>query len=325
MTAKDIANSLGLSRATVGFVLNNTPGQTISEATRRRVIAEASRLGYRPHSAARALASGRTNTVLLMLPDWPIDFTMRNNIEEASQVLDEAGYALIFSTPHESGKARPLWETLEPDAVISYLPFEPETVKAMRDAGVTRLIPDPDNAATEISEPGIELQVDYLAQLGHRKLAYAGPTDLRLAQLSENRWSVARNSSAERECTVNSVAIDFHDNSATLAVELWLQEYVTGVLCYNDEVAAAVVGAALRLGVSIPDQLSIIGHDDAPIAALYQPRLSTIRLDTAGLGRYLAELTIATIEDRPAGEPHPLSSSVELIVRETTAPPSIRR
>ena len=60
VTAADVARSLGLSRATVGFVLNDTPGQTIPPATRERVLTEAARLGYRPHSAARALASGRS-------------------------------------------------------------------------------------------------------------------------------------------------------------------------------------------------------------------------------------------------------------------------
>ena len=103
VTAADIARSLGISRATVGFVLNDTPGQTISAATRLRVIDEAKRLGYRPHSAARALASGRTHLILMVLPDWPLDFTLRRNIEEASLALDEAGYSLITYTPHPTG------------------------------------------------------------------------------------------------------------------------------------------------------------------------------------------------------------------------------
>src|SRR5690606_26491156 len=77
VTAADVARSLGLSRATVGFVFNDTPGQSISDATKQRVFAEAQRLGYRPHTAARALASGRSRLVLLVLPDWPLDHAMR--------------------------------------------------------------------------------------------------------------------------------------------------------------------------------------------------------------------------------------------------------
>jgi DNA-binding LacI/PurR family transcriptional regulator len=318
VTAKDVADSLGLSRATVGFVLNDTPGQTISEPTRQRVIAEASRLGYRPHPAARALASGRTNTVLLLLPDWPIDYSMRNNIEEASLVLDEAGYALVISTPHDSGNARPLWETLETDAVIGYLPFTPETARAMRARGITRLIPDPDNTPAILPEPGTALQVDYLSRLGHRDLAYANTADPRLTALAQGRWAAAQDAAVENGCVIRSAAIDLSDSSAADAVQSWLRDGVTGILCYNDDVAAAIAGAALRLGVDIPRELSVIGHDDAPIARLFQPRLSTIRLDTAGLGRYLAHLTIANIEDKPLTEPEPLSSSIQLVDREST-------
>jgi DNA-binding LacI/PurR family transcriptional regulator len=68
VTAADVARSLGLSRATVGFVLNDTPGQTIPAATRDRVLAEAKRLGYRANTAAQALASGRSRIILLVPP-----------------------------------------------------------------------------------------------------------------------------------------------------------------------------------------------------------------------------------------------------------------
>src|SRR5262245_49292875 len=175
VTAADIARSLGVSRATVGFVLNDTPGQTISEATRRRVLDEAKRLGYRPHTAARALASGRTRIVLLVLPDWPLDFNLRRNIEEASLALDEAGYALITYTPHPTGQARPLWETLQPDVVMAMAPWAPGQVESIRAAGVTRILPDPDAPIeAEWHEEGPTLQVEHLAALGHRRIAFAG-------------------------------------------------------------------------------------------------------------------------------------------------------
>lgn len=322
VTAKDIATSLGVSRATVGFVLNNTAGQTISEATRRRVIAEANRLGYRPHAAARALARGRTNTVLLILPDWPIDFSVRNNIEEASNALDDAGYALLIATPHDSGRARPLWETVELDAVIGYLPFAPRTVEAMRAAGVTRIIPDPDTSAPPYGEPGTTLQVEHLASLGHRSLAYADTADPRLATLGHERWEAAQRASEAKGCSIRRLPIDLYDESANAAALAWRSEGVTGVLAYNDDVAAALAGAALRSGISIPEELSVIGHDDAPIANLFEPRLSTIRLDTAGFGRQLASLAIARIEGSTS-EPSELDTPiVQLIERSSTAPPA---
>ena len=76
---------------------------------------EAKRLGYRANTAARALASGRTRIILLVLPDWPLDYSMRSHLAEASLVLDQAGYSLVTMTPHPGGQAQPLWETLRPD------------------------------------------------------------------------------------------------------------------------------------------------------------------------------------------------------------------
>ena len=135
VTAADVARSLGISRATVGFVLNDTPGQTISEATRARVLDEAKRLGYRANTAARALASGRSRIILLVLPDWPLDYAMRTHLDEASLALDEAGYALVTMTPHPGGQAQPLWETLRPDVVMGMTPFTVEQLESIRASG----------------------------------------------------------------------------------------------------------------------------------------------------------------------------------------------
>jgi len=70
-TSADVAREAGLSRATVGYVLNEVPHQSIPEPTRQRVFAAAAKLGYTPSAAARSLRSGRSNLVLCLLPDWP--------------------------------------------------------------------------------------------------------------------------------------------------------------------------------------------------------------------------------------------------------------
>src|ERR1700754_4834591 len=84
VTAADVARVAGVSRATVGFVLNRTPGQTISASTRERVLEASVRLGYRPNSAAQALASGRSRVILFVLPDWPIEYRFRSFLDEAT-------------------------------------------------------------------------------------------------------------------------------------------------------------------------------------------------------------------------------------------------
>lgn len=318
-TAADVARSLGLSRATVGFVLNNTPGQTIPPSTRERVQAEAQRLGYRPHSAARALASGRSHLILLVLPDWPIDFNLRRNIEEASLALDEAGYSLITYTPHPTGHARPLWETLQPDVVMSMTAFNREQIASIRAAGISRIIPDPDFADEEYSEAGPALQIEHLVKLGHRRIAFAGSRDSRVSDLVALRRSRADDAAAAWGLAPLVTAdVDYLTEDLPEIIRGWVASDVTAVAAYNDDVAAAVVGAALRLGIRVPHDLSVIGHDDAPVSQMFEPQLSTVRVDIVGLGRYFAARAVSAVDGSPVAPQGP-AAAVELVQRASTA------
>ncbi|BAJ74949.1 transcriptional regulator [Microbacterium testaceum StLB037] len=308
-TAADIARAVGVSRATVGYVLNDTPGQTISASTRERVLDAARALGYRPHAAAQALASGRTRIVLLVLPDWPQDYSVRRYIEEASLLLDEAGYTLVTWTPHATGRTRPLWQLLDPDVVFGFLPFSDADVAAMREQGIRAIIPDPDveapaGEAERVGGAGPALQVQHLYELGHRRIAFASTSDPRLADLSRERHDVALRAATARGMTcappelVDAPGIDLE----TL-VHGWVRDEVTGVVAYNDDIAAMVAGAAITAGLDVPEDVSVIGHDDSPLASLFLPRLSSVHLDGTALGRLVADLVLAKIEGR---EPAPL-------------------
>jgi DNA-binding LacI/PurR family transcriptional regulator len=322
VTAADIARSLGVSRATVGFVLNDTPGQTISEATKARVLAEAERLGYRPHSAAQALASGRTRIVLLVLPDWPMEFSMRRSVEEASLTLEQAGYSLVTHTRHGSMPIRPLWESLNPDVVVGFLPFPAEDVESMRSSGVMAIIPDPDAPASWEESGDItvgpSLQVEHLHGLGHSRLGFAATDDPRLASLVDARLAAAR-AAAHRLGLPPLVTqyVALHDGSAAAAIAAWRAAGVTAVAAYNDDVAAISTGAAIRSGVNVPGELAIIGHDDSPISEMFVPALSTIHQNTEGLGRQLAELALHAADGRPLPEGDP-AFTASVVRREST-------
>ena len=319
VTAADVARSLGLSRATVGFVLNDTPGQTIPEATRQRVIDEAARLGYRPHTAARALASGRSHIVLVLLPEWPLDYSMRSHLDEASLVLDQAGYSLVTRTPHPGGTAVPLWESLNPDVVMAMAPISDADYEAIQRSGAITLIPQrgEDSIGSELHfDEGPRLQVEHLVSRGRRRLAYAGTPDPRLSDLNAQRRSLTMSSIASTAAQFVSAA-DVDTGSAATTVKNWLAQGVDGVVAYNDDTAALVLGAAVRGGVEIPGALAIIGHDDTPLASLIVPSLSSVRVDTAGLGRFLAELALrrVTADSTPVEGP---SATIEVIRRESS-------
>jgi DNA-binding LacI/PurR family transcriptional regulator len=320
VTAADIARSLGISRATVGFVLNNTPGQTISKNTRQRVLAEASRLGYHPSRAAQALARGRSAIILFVLPDWPVEFTMRQYLEEAAHVLDEEGYSLVTYTRHMSDRTQPLWELLDPEVVVGMRPFDADELVSMRACGITKIYPAPDSAEPELPVLGTgpELQVRHLHDLGHQRLAYAALPDPRLAPLVKSREQDAQRAAALLSFDRLDVrAVDHRDESAREAVMAWHDAGVTGVVAYNDEAAATVVGAAVRAGIAVPDELAVIGVDDTPLASMFVPSLSTVRLDIAGVGRYVAQHVLSYADGRQRPTTVPDISAV-VVEREST-------
>jgi DNA-binding LacI/PurR family transcriptional regulator len=321
VTAADIAREVGVSRATVGFVLNSTPGQTISEATKKRVLDAARRLGYRPHLAAQALASGRNRVVLLVLPDWPMEFSMSRHVDEASAVLDAAGYSLVTMTRHSGGKARPLWETLQPDVVMGMLPFDQETYEQIRSSGITTVLPHPGTAA-DVTGPlagfdqGPRLQVTHLLDKGSRRIVYAATSDPRLVELAAARHALAAQTALSRGIeALPSFSVTADDVASQ--VRGWVSDGVTGVVAYNDDIAALVVNGALRQGIQVPGDLRVIGHDDSPLASLFIPSLTTVHLDNEGLGQYFAQLALSAAagEGVPHREHRP---QIELVEREST-------
>lgn len=319
VTAADVARSLGLSRATVGFVLNETPGQTISETTRERVLAEAKRLGYRPHTAARTLASGRSHIVLMLLPDWPMEHSMRTHLDEASLVLDRAGYSLVTTTPHPGGQAVPLWESLQPDVVVALAPVSDAQFTAISESGARTIIPGRDRLTGDELHfaDGPRLQVEHLRGRGSRRIAFAAPTDVRLAALAEERRALAERTHRELTGELLAASARIDATNAAEVVADWVDTGVDGIVAYNDEVAAIVLGAALRHGIRVPESLAIVGHDDVPLASLLVPSLSSVRVDTAELGRFLAELALSRVLDAapPAAVPVALAT---LVQRETS-------
>lgn len=319
VTAADVARSLGISRATVGFVLNDTPGQTISKATRERVIAEAERLGYRPHTAARALASGKSHIALILLPDWPLDYSMRAHLDEASLVLDRAGYSLVTMTPHPGGQAVPLWESLAPDVVLSLAPISDAQHAAIAATGTAMIIAGRDESRLSVDlhfEEGPRLQVAHLRERGCDRLAFAGTNDPRLAVLSAGRYALAGEALAA--CSAEPLrAANVDAANAADTVAAWVESGIDGVVAYNDDIAALVVGAAVRLGVAVPERLAVVGHDDTPLAALFVPSLSSVRVDAAGLGRFMAELALGAVAGAAFPDAAPVASA-EIAHREST-------
>ncbi|GGJ21897.1 LacI family DNA-binding transcriptional regulator [Paenarthrobacter histidinolovorans] len=319
-TAADVAREAGVSPATVGFVLNRTKGQTISEETRARVLAAVEVLNYKPHHAARALRSGKSKIVLLVLPDWPLEHSLRTNLEALTHTLGDNGYALITFTPQPHSSATPLWAVLEPAVVIGYKPFSAEDLAELKALGIRNIIPNPETpgmgAAADL-ESGPRLQAEHLLSLGHTKLGFACPPDPRLAAFVKTRLDVVTRVCIRAGLSSPVVRqVDYRDGSGPSAAAHWVAEGVTGVVAYNDDVAADVIAGAVRSGLSVPGDLCVVGHDNSPLASRYIPSISSVEIDMESLGKQSAHLALNLAE----GYPMPASplSAASLVHREST-------
>ncbi|MFI6077982.1 LacI family DNA-binding transcriptional regulator [Actinoplanes sp. NPDC051343] len=317
VTSADVARLAGVSRATVSYVLNDTPRQTISADTRSRVRTAAATLGYAPSAAARTLRTGRSDVVLLLLPDWPIGPEVGTMLANLSTGLARIGLTFVVHPGNrEDRPISEIWKAITPAAVIAYADFSPDEMAAMRSAGVALVV------ALFGREPlhGRELeipqqlvgrrQVEHLAAAGHTRLGYASPDDERLQFFTEPRLDGVR--SACRAGGLPPPAVETVALSAEAAadsVRRWRASGVTGVCAYNDEVALAVLAGVRLLGLTVPADLAVIGVDDIPPARLAAPPLTTVTTDQSAVAAHLVETVLAATK----GEPGPVFQAAELV------------
>ena len=258
LTSADVARESGVSRTTVSYVLNGKTGVTIPESTRQRVRDAAARLGYTPSAAARTLRSGRSDLVLCVLPNWTIGPVIDTLLDHLSTRLADRGLSVLV---HQTRGPRPLselWRAVTPRVVLGLAPFAEEDERAMRQAGIQVV----GSALDEITHPGTfsvpqtrigQLQVEHLAERGHRVVAYAAPSDDRLAAFADRRLAGVVLGCEQLGLPAPQVqAVDLDVASAAAAVQGWRAgaEPVTAVAAYNDEVALAVLSGLRAAGAA---------------------------------------------------------------------------
>ncbi|WP_433361557.1 LacI family DNA-binding transcriptional regulator [Actinoplanes sp. CA-142083] len=325
VTSADVARLAGVSRATVSYVLNETPGQTISADTRGRVLDAAARLGYAPSAAARTLRTGRSEVVLCLLPDWPIGPEVGSMLGNLSTALARHGLTLVAHPGNrEDRPITEIWKAITPAAVIAFADFSEGEIAAMHAAGVALVVAlfgrGPQRGRRELEVPQQLVgrrQAAHLAATGHERIGYAYPDDERLRIFAEPRLAGVRDELQERELhgpAIETVALD--PQRAADSVRRWHAARVTGVCAYNDEVALAVLAGVRNLGLEAPADLAVIGVDDIPSARLAAPALTTVTTDQVAMASYLSATVVAAISGKP-GPDVPTSALIQLVRRES--------
>ena len=321
VTSADVARMAGVSRATVSYVLNDTPQQTISAPTRARVLEAAAALGYAPSAAARTLRTGRSDVVLCLLPDWPIGHEVGALLGNLSTALAQYGLTFVAHPGSRDDRSTAeIWKALTPAAVLAFTDSSDDEIDAMRAAGVAlvvALLGRTRRRRRELEVPQQlvgRLQAAHLADLGHTRLGYAYPDDARVRIFAGPRLDGARAECADLRLAppvVHTVPLD--PEAAADAAHTWRRSGVTAVCGYNDEVALAVLAGARRAGLACPADLAVVGVDDIPAARLADPALSTVTTDQTAVAAHLADTVVAAIHGRPA--PLAALSDVVHIVR----------
>jgi DNA-binding LacI/PurR family transcriptional regulator len=306
ITSTDVAREAGVSRTTVSVVLNDAPGQSIPEETRRRVMEAAERLGYRPHAWARALRSGRSDIALLSIPDLPIGPSISRFVEELATAL--AAFNLTLVTHLEGAHGRPLPDvcaTLGASAVIGFYPFDADTAQALQHAGAAVVLPfaQEDTSLWHVGR----LQAEHLIDRGHRRIGYAFTADAGLRQMADDRLRGVSDACAEAGLEPPVVlTVGLKTSEAALAVGHWREQAVTGVCAFNDETAFAVLAGVHERGLRSPDDLAVIGADDIPTSEVAIPPLTTVAYDLHEIARDHAEAVVAVLTN---AQPRRASSS----------------
>lgn len=322
-TSKDVAAAAGVSRATVSYVLNQTPGQTIPEATRQRVLEAASRLGYTPHASARALRSGASSLALLITQELPFGVNIATLVDGLTRGTAEMGLSLVTWQRSDAVGLASTLAHLQPRVVVVMMALSPAERALLDRAGIPLVsLAGADERNPHELVTG-QLQAQHLAHRGCRRLGVITTTNPLLAMFAEPRVEGVRRACHELGLPEPEVlALDDPDDGTALqiaaAVSGWRDagERVTGLCAYNDVYAAACLAAAHSLGLDVPRGLAVVGVDDEPLARFTSPPLTTVRLRLDEVAR----TAVAQVRRVVAGEAPARGSTsmhVELVARES--------
>lgn len=313
VSAADVAQKAGVSRTTVSFVVNNTPGKNISEDTRQRVLAAMQDLGYTPDERARRVAMTRRQKVGLYVRHTQYVYTdafIVRTIEGMSQAVNRYRVQLIIHPISQSFSgsyvdlARQdkldgiiLINTQADDAALSQLIDARIPLVSLDDLGtnydVDQVFVDNRGAARDV--------VRYLIGLGHTRIGMITHAALSFTA-SAARLAGYQDALDEGGLAFDTTLVRYADFSEfsghdAMIELLAVDERPTAVFAGNDVVAYGALLACREAGVVVPDDISVVGFDDDYLSRYMNPALTTVALPAAGMGSAAVSLLVERLSD----------------------------
>ena len=322
----DVAREAGVSVPTVSRVL--TGAANVSEDKRRRVLHAIEYLGYRPSAAARVLVAGQPRLIAIVAGN-----TSRYGYAETIRGIEESargsGYSVTITVVESADDVavdRAVALVLgQPIAGIVVLKFDPPgvatlhrlpkdiptvSISGVRETGVPQAVLNESAASEQV--------VEYLLGLGHATVHHVRVPPSRKEDGRTTGW---RRALIKHGAPVPAIFDATWDPQSGRRVgrEIARRDDVTAVLCGNDEIAMGVMRGLRECGKSVPHDVSVVGFDDHPLAAMWSPALTTVNQDFAGLGARAYGLLEGLISGQKVRK---FSSEMPtLVIRESTAPP----
>jgi LacI family transcriptional regulator len=335
-TQVDVAKRAGVSRATVSYVLNGvTDGRVpISEETRQRVMNAIKELGYEPDARAQALRSGNTNTIALIIPDLrnPHFCEVATGIEEAARA---AGYHLLLSsTTLNDEYAVEIFKDLSRrrfDGLILASSFILESKEAQTTLEQVRKRGLPivelsenygvDSVGVDYHEVTKEV-MSYLVSLGHRRIGLiygVGGHELAEDRRQPYRAGLDAAGIPIDESLIVECGPTIEDGYQAARKLIELSSRPTAIIAVNDLLSIGAVRATADAGLRVPNDLSLVGFDDIPMANYLVPRLTTVSKDAHASGKKAFEILMRRMQN-PDLPRQNVRTSARLIIRESTGP-----
>ncbi len=333
LSIKDIARSANVSHSTVSRALRNSP--LVNPATAEKIRRIAAESNFRPSAVGRSLATGRTYTIGVIVPALaqPFAADVLSGIEE---VATPRGYSvLLASTRGDPEREMAMVQQFEERRVDGVLLIA-SRVRSISSSLLSEMQipmvsidtqPAPEAACSVFVDnaTATHAAIRFLAQLGHRRIAYLG--DRHGYDSNTLRHDAYRAALASLSLSYDGTLVVDGDSDAEGGLRgmerlLTASDRPTAVFCFNDLTALGALAAIYQARLRVPHDLSVVGFEDLPIAAFTQPPLTTVRQPRGQIGRIAADSLFAMLSGGKIERLRALRG--ELIVRESTAPPAPR-
>jgi len=311
-TLQDVAEYAGVSTATVSKVLSNTP--YFSEATRQKVMVAVEALGYRPNLAARALSSGKTNIIAVVFPfihDTIFkDPLVMRVLEGIEAVCTEHDYNILLSTPRlDDNQPQAHYLQLLQSGYLQGL-IAIDNVEAVSLASYAEKINIPtvvlghhpaDYTVRSNNYLGGKVLMQHILAKGHRHIGVISvPLASNMAVRERLLGMQDVYSHADMPDEMPMIDSDFSTRGGAQAAHELIAQHprLTVIIGMNDRMAIGAIAALNQAGYTVPDEISVVGYDDIPMALATQPTLTTINQKPVELGRAAADLLLRRLDNQ---------------------------